>query len=198
MSNLPFRPIIGTEQKILNIPEVYRNGLFGIASDTNRIYYGDDGRMHLIGSKSNIYYGNMHLTETPDANQSEFLFTLEEIEGNESIENNDYIIPNESDLILNTDGCFYKVLEVIVDGNSTVLNTKKLTIAGSGGGGGNTPGGGSSSTVFNRITSRDIEVLYGGECKIEYQFSATDSSGEPTGAGDVEVVINGVSAFKTK
>ena len=198
MSNLPFRPIIGTEQKILNVPEIYRNGLFGIASDTNRIYYGDDGRMHLIGSKSNIYYGNMHLTETPDANQTEFLFTLEEIEGNESVENNDYIIPNESDLILNTDGCFYKVLEVIVDGNSTVLNTKKLTIAGSGGGGGNTPGGGSSSTVFNRITSRDIEVLYGGECKIEYQFSATDSSGEPTGAGDVEVVINGVSALKTR
>ena len=64
-------------------------------------------------------------------------------------------------------GCFYKIIEIIETNGITTLNTTKLTISGSGGGGGggNTPGG-SSTTIFNRITNRDIEVLFGASCEI--------------------------------
>jgi hypothetical protein len=46
------------------------------------------------------------------------------------------LIPNVDDLILNNDGCFYKVLDISGEGIDTILATEKLTIAGTGGGGG--------------------------------------------------------------
>ena len=191
-----FRPIIGDEEKILKIPAQYRNGLFGIASDTNRIYYGKDDLMHLIGSKSNIYYGQMVLTETPDDKQTEFPFNLEQIEGNEQVEDGNYVIPNEDDLILNIpDGCFYKVTDILQSNNAITLNTTKLTISGTGG---NTSGptGSAGSFSFNRITKQNIEVLHNAPCEIWYSFSAVDATGEDIPTGQVEVIINGISAIK--
>jgi hypothetical protein len=89
-----------------------------------------------MGGNFGFYYGNMALEETPDADQTEFTFSIYDIEGNseEDIVNTPY----EDDLILNLpDGGFYRVIELY----ETTLIGRRIAVSGSGDG----PGGGDSS-----------------------------------------------------
>lgn len=99
-----------------------------------------------MGGNSGIYYGNMVLDYEPDSDQEDFEFKLSDIDGNQ--------VPNADDLILNVDGCFYRVIsnERIDDEGNPIIDAKKLTVAGSGG----TGGGGGGSTI-SRITIKDLD-----------------------------------------
>ena len=78
--------------------------------------------------------------------------------------------PNVDDLILNEDGCFYKVISVIGEGEDVVLTTRKLTIAGTGGGqisGPSTPGTDESdltSFKVGRFNVLNRAILKGSPC----------------------------------
>jgi hypothetical protein len=81
-----------------------------------------------------FYYGTKEIIYDDSGNEPDpnVDFFLEEIEGGK--------LPEKDDLILNTDGCFYRVLSVT--GTDSVA-TVRLTLQGSGGG----SGGGGGGTV---------------------------------------------------
>jgi hypothetical protein len=127
-----FRPVMGTDSKILDA--MYQEGNVYFATDSKKIYLDAEGKNKIsMGGNSSIFYGKMKLDEPPTENQKEFVFSIFDIEGNEE---GHFNIPNEDDLILNNDGCFYRVKSIRGEGESTVIQTEKLTIAGSGGGDG--------------------------------------------------------------
>lgn len=194
-NRVPFLPIRGLEKNILSNNPI--DGGIWFATDTRKIYYSDGSNFISMGGNSGVYYGQMVLSETPDDGQTEFDFVPEDIEGNENVLDDNYIIPNENDLIFNTpDNSFYRVLDVFEDTNhAIIIHTKLLTVAG-GGGGGSQGGGGSSSNTgimrFDRITQSSITVLQGAPCLLGFRFSAVDASGDATGNGTATITVNGI------
>ena len=134
-----FKPCLGLEENIMKLGKDF--GSIYFTTDTRKIYLNSNDSENFkipMGGNVGLFYGNMQLTIPPADGEEEFLFNITDIEGNETEEN--ILIPNENDLILNSDGCFYKVLSHWGDGIDTVLNTKKLTIAGTGGNGSSSGG----------------------------------------------------------
>ncbi len=191
MSNyIPFRPYRGKESDILS--KAYNDGYVYFATDTKKIYLDANGQSKLaMGGTSGIYYGNMELEETPDEGQKEFEFSVFDIDGNEG--NPNPTVPNENDLILNKDGCFYRVTSITNVAGEITISTTKLTVAGSGGGGtGSGPGVTAGGVVMNRITAAVATTLYQKSYEVQFYLKATDSSGELTGDGTYEVYVGGV------
>lgn len=126
MDLLPFNIVKGSEAAIKSCAP--KPGYVWFALDTRKIYYSDGEDFISMGGNSSVFYGTLSWSEDdmPDTDQVEFDFTPADIEGDAT--------PNVNDLILNSDGCFYRVLSV----NDSFVHTLKLTIAGSGGGGGGT------------------------------------------------------------
>jgi hypothetical protein len=78
-----------------------------------------------MGGNTGVYYADADFEGLAGP---EFFFSIEEIEG----EN----VPNQNDLIINSDGCFYRVIEK----DEKEIKTNKLTIAGGTGTGDNVYG----------------------------------------------------------
>ncbi len=189
MAKLLFTPVVGTNDRILSSPPVEGNVWF--ATDSKKIYYSNGETFLPMGGNSSIFYGTMELADTPDEGQVEFEFSVLEIEGNENITDGHYKVPIIDDLILNQDGCFYRVTEIEGEGEDTVIYTVKLTIAGTGG---STSGGGSSNIgelTYERVTPGTITCLYNQDLQIEFSVSATYASGEISDNGSYSVEING-------
>ena len=136
MSNLlPFHPVIGTNAQILS--QTPSAGYVWFATDSKKIYYSDGTAFLSMGGNTGIYYGIKQIPEDTDSDQTEFVFSIKEIDGNDTITDGNYKIPNKDDLILNIpDGCFYRVDSSVELNGVISINTTRLTIAGSGGGGG--------------------------------------------------------------
>ena len=115
-NKVPFRVVRGIENNINQIE--YQDGQVYFATDTKKIYLDTNQQRIPMGGNTGIYYGK---ASQPDVAE-EFFFYPYEIE--------DGLIPNVKDLIINTDGCFYKVEEV----RGEVIKTSRLTIAGTGNG----------------------------------------------------------------
>lgn len=192
MSDIKFRPVRGTEEKILNAP--IREGRVYFATDSGRMYMDKDGlRIPVGGGTSSVHYGKKIHAEPPSDSQIEFEFSLYEIEGNE-VGEQQLTIPNPDDLILNIpDGCFYRVLTV--DRDAEIIHAGRLTIAGSGGSGGSGGGGSTENkgkTDIVRLTPQNVTVLYGSKYEIGFNVKAVDASGAPTGNGRYRLTVNGV------
>ena len=191
---IPFRPAIGTDAQIqMQEPS---KGYVWFATDTKKIYYSDGESFLSMGGNSSIFYGIMDLIDEPDEGQTEFQFTLFDIEGNDEVTDGNYIIPNKNDLILNMgntkpDGCFYRVMEIEGEGESIIIHTTKLTIAGGGGGTSSGPSVESGIFTLNRIGESYIDSLYKQDCYISFLATAYNSSQENTGSGRYTVTING-------
>ena len=144
-----------------------------------------------MGGNSGIYYGTMVLTDTPNEGQTRFEFTAYDIDGNDG--SKEANIPNINDLILNKDGCFYRVVDVYGKGYEAIIATEKLTIAGSGGGGGGTGGSGSGSAFINVPASElSKTILKGSPYSITFNYKATDGQGELTGSANYVIKVDGV------
>ena len=153
---IPFKVVKGSEASIkANNP---LPGYLWFALDTRKIYYSDGSDFISMGGNSSVFYGNLTwpADNPPDTDQVEFDFTQADIEGDAT--------PNINDLILNSDGCFYRVMAI----NDSVIKAFKLTIAGSGGG----QGGGGGSIVSSVITiAAPISTKYFLETEINPTFS---------------------------
>ena len=138
-----FDPQLGSESVVLQ--QEPKTGAVYFTTDTRKIYLDIDNDRQKIpmGGNVGLFYGKMRPGITIDG-QKEFEFKMDDILGNQN--DSTFLIPNINDLILNDDGCFYKVLEIQGEGFETILNTEKLTIAGTGGGGG---GSSDSDAFFN-------------------------------------------------
>ena len=177
---LPFRVVKGPEEKIL--AKKHAEGYVYFTTDTKKIYLDTKTERLSMGGNTGIYYADVKFESSDDI---EYYFTSDDID--------EGLMPNVKDLILNTDGCFYKVEEISSDGEIKAI---KLTIAGSGGSGGG-PGGPSSLAGLEfemeypkRNTTATI--LAGRPLTLKFTFHAQDEKGESTGNGRYELKINGV------
>jgi hypothetical protein len=117
MNKVLFQPVRTTEEKIKNIPR--QDGYVYFTSDSGKIYMDTDSkRINLGATGAAIYYGDA---------------------SNLTADNNDYYnidsylvngTPKTGDLILNSDGGFYKVERV----ENSVYICTLLSISGTGGG----------------------------------------------------------------
>ena len=156
---IPFNVVKGSEASIKQCQPL--QGYLWFALDTRKIYYSDGNDFISMGGNSSVFYGTLTWPEDspPDSDQVEFDFTMNDIEGDAA--------PNINDLILNADGCFYRVMAL----EGSIIKTFKLTIAGSGSGGGG-GGGGGGGVVSSVITiSAPVSTKYFLENETDPSFS---------------------------
>ena len=133
---IKFRPVRGTES-VIELQTV-EDGYVYFATDSGHIYLDtDDGRIAMGGSGISWYY----------ADQAEVAQDINEyyIVHAENVTAESKVRPD--DLIINTDGSFYKVLSINSDGDYAC---SRIAVSGSGGGGGGGP----------VVTTDDIAVTY--------------------------------------
>jgi hypothetical protein len=140
-NNIPFRVIKGLEEIIMSDKHPIQEGSVYFATDTKKIYLDTIDSRLSMGGNTGIYYGN---ADFEGLEGPEFFFKFDDIEG----EN----LPNINDLIINSDGCFYKVLEK----QESEFKTERITIAGSGGGGSDQPSLGSIKLAVEGGTYRTV------------------------------------------
>ena len=127
--NIKFNPVQCTSETFKGASS--QDGFLYFLTDTKQIYLAKDGKFIDMCGGINIRYGDKKIEyensgQAPDPHVT---FQIDELDNPEN--------PFPGDLILNTDGCFYKVETVSVEG----IATTRLTLQGSGpsfGGGGGT------------------------------------------------------------
>jgi hypothetical protein len=167
MAGPKFRPYRGTDDTIKGIP--YSEGYVYFATDSGRIYLDyNNERLSMGGNGASVFY----------ANDTDVM--VNNLTDNYYIDLDTFTDPASSvktdDLIINSDGSFYRVVYVDVDANR--VECKRIAVSGtggSGGGPGGSGGGGGGSTTSN-ITLKPIGTMpytfiYGQ--KYEMSFLAT-------------------------
>lgn len=186
-NKISFRPVQGTEEKIMSLPN--REGNLYFATDTKKIYL-DTGTSKLpMGGNSGIYYGTKDFGKDIPDDQTEFEFNPSDLEVNQ--DGDSLTIPNIDDMILNIpDGCFYRVISIETneDTKEIIIKTEKLTIAGSG------PGNSSFAGKFSLtpLTPKFATILFGTDYSIGFNAIAVDADGVATGNGYYELFVNNV------
>lgn len=172
MSNkIPFIPVYGTEDKISN--QSYSEGHVYFSTDTKKIYLDVNKSRLSMGGNTGIYYANINFG---DLVGPEFYFPFDAIEG--------INIPNVNDLILNSDGCFYKIIEKL----EVEFKTERITLSGTAG-----PGGGSVGSInMSIVGSIYPTILTNSKFSLEFILNATDGDGVNTGDGRYEIKVNNV------
>lgn len=127
-----FRPVRCTEEALRKMSHI--DGSVYFTTDTQKIFMSQSDSLIQMCESKGFYYGTKEIIYDDSGNEPDpnVDFFLEEIEGGK--------LPEKDDLILNTDGCFYRVLSII--GTDSVA-TVRLTLQGSGGG----SSGGGGGTV---------------------------------------------------
>ena len=163
-----FRPVRGSEANILAMP--YQEGYLYFATDTGNIFIDSKGKekFPLGGRGAAVIYGRT----TAAQNSGDDYYTIQ-ISG---LENPDISV-REGDLIINRDGAFYKVIEVLED--EEILTCSRIAVSGS-----STPGGDDKPTdqiKRGRLTvtnNGESDILNGSTCTFTIlATSATDFGG---------------------
>ena len=173
----PFRPVKCTEAALANLTAV--QGYVYFATDTKKIFFGNNGEFVPMGGNSGFYYGHKAFSDPADLS-----FTIDDIDGNN--------LPNVGDLIINVstnierDG-FYRVLEIV---SSTEVNTAYLPIGGGGGGGASSGGG---EILITPLTPQSGTTVVGRDYFLEYSLEVYDNNENPVlTTGQAVWNINGV------
>ena len=169
-----FRPVSGTDEQIHNAKK--NPGYVYFASDTGKIYFDidNDTRVAMGGSGVSLLYGSAPTIE-PDEYS---LYTLEFDHLEEDI------TPKAGDLILNKDGIFYRVQEVLADEQLIVCTIMSVSGGGSGGGGGG--GANFAKKIGIKITTPETSNLINGQA-IGIKFTAT--SGVDVDGSDMDTQL---------
>ena len=185
-----FNPVMGSEERV----QSYGNsaGAVYFTTDTRRIYLDIDNKKLPMGGNVSLFYGTMKPKGFIADDQEEFEFTIDDIvkDSKTKLE----LTPNVNDLILNDDGCFYKVLSV----HGNMFNTRKLTIAGTGGGGSSTDPNDLSSFRVGDTFFSATNIVRGKPCYLTFLVKVTNDIGNYV-TGDVgycEIWINESPAIK--
>lgn len=146
-----FNPVQCTEDLLAKLAPT--PGYVYFTTDSKKIYLGTQEKKIPMCSATGFFYGTKEIEYdnsgvTPDPNVK---FFFEEIEGDD--------IPEVDDLILNVDGCFYRVTGVNADGEE--IDTTRLTLQGTGGSGGG--GGGTSGGSFAIQITGGVSKVYSSE-----------------------------------
>ena len=165
---IKFWPIRGTESQILEQP--YYDGKIYFAYDTNKIYLDVDGSKHLMGGgNSGIIYAKG--TDTTIIKVSENEEEVNYYIDFEALENAN-VLPQQNDLILNSDGRFFRVLSV--NAAESKLTALLLAVSGTGGGGGTTPVANDLTlSVDTQTVSANSTYIFGQEYYINFTVTST-------------------------
>ena len=126
-----------------------------------------------FGGSTGIYYGTKKFAEDED-----FTFSIDDLDNADEL-------PSVDDLILNSDGSFYRVSNVLEAQQE--IETTRLTLSGSGGGGGI----GSIGLIYKTYISDRISYHTMQDTDIPVMFSCYSSmDNSPVTA---EVIVNGSS-----
>lgn len=168
--NPSFRPIRGTEEKLLATP--YQEGYIYFAIDTGNIYMdaNNQAKIPLGGRGAAVLYAKVKGTQNSgDDNYTLYQYGMEDPKQT----------VREGDLIINTaDGAFYKVLEVNSADESIICT--RIAVSGSGGGG----AGGDTGpvTVRGRLTvtnNGESDILNGSSCTFTITTTSATEDGKP-------------------
>jgi hypothetical protein len=126
-----FNPVQCTEDMLKQLAPT--PGYLYLTTDSKKIYLGTQEAKLPMCAASGFFYGTKEIEydNSGVAPDPKVTFLFNEVEGDD--------VPEIDDLILNIDGCFYRVKSVSKE--SEEIETTRLTLQGTGGGG----GGGSSS-----------------------------------------------------
>lgn len=148
---IPFMPVLGSAETVL--AQQPRDGYIYFTTDSRQIFVAHDGKLVEECGGLRLFYGNKDIEYdnsglTPDPNVSFLYGELEETE----------LVPATNDLILNKDGCFYRVVTVLDD----LIQTTRLTLQGTGGSGGSggSGGGDASGGTFSLKISGVTDKVY--------------------------------------
>lgn len=167
---IKFQPVRLTEGQLNDIRNGNHssiNGSMFMTTDTQKIYMGiENGQILPMSGNIDIFYANKEIEYPDDGNKPnpEVVFSLGETSDESEIYSNR--LPVVDDLILNIDGCFYKVIEIL-DETSVLTNRITLQGTGTGGGGGGGSDVGGSFTIARvgnqakYYSSSDEEIMVG-------------------------------------
>lgn len=145
MSNISFRPVRGTESNIVNQP--LHNGYVYFATDSGKIYLDTDEDRYSLGANgAAVLYSNAENVISNTDNSYTILYSYLDDQN---------AIPKAGDLIINSDGRFFRVN--YYDAVSAIINCKLIAVSGSGGGGGST---GPSGPDDDTTDPKKIQVTY--------------------------------------
>ena len=158
---IPFMPVQGKEELIKKVDAMA--GHIYYTTDTRKTYLGTaSGEKLLMGYDTGIFFGTKEIPKDDSGNtpDPEVYFNIAEIEGSR--------LPVINDLILNVDGCFYRVEAIL---NTDNVKTKRLTLQGSGGGGGGGSTGPDVGYSWSMSFPGGTQVAYSTEIeKLELTF----------------------------
>lgn len=126
MEHIQFHPIRCTSEKLKTLEGNIHDGEIYFLTDTKQIFLVKNKKLINMCGGVGIVYGNRDIVHDNDGHQipPEQEFSV--------FEDLDNISPLANDLILNKDGCFYKVINV--DGDH--VDSMRVTLQGSGNGSG--------------------------------------------------------------
>lgn len=167
MNNTKFKVIRGTEAAITAIPVT--DGQLYFATDSGKLYLDNGSERKVMGgSGASLYYAEDLGVETNAARKYLIKKVAVPNYGNVKID----------DLIINADGCFYRVYSIDTD----IFVCDRMAVSGTGGGGGSGDGGGGTSSAAMTIEcltetgAPPLTYIYGQSSKVPFRVTTTYSA----------------------
>ena len=166
-----FIPVLGTKEKISNA--AIADGYTYFETDTGKIFVDVDGeRIAFGGGGVSVLYADAKDVKEDTTDFTYMLYASQHLEDIEAI-------PEKDDLIINSDGRFFKVLSFNKD--TDLIKCKVVSVSGTGSGGGTTPdspGGSSKYTTLKNVgTMPNAQIyIYGQKQNVEFVATATDDT----------------------
>ena len=163
-TSFAFLPVRGTEENINGLPN--QDGCLYFAYDSGNIYLDKDSHRYLMGGSSSGFFwcsGNDStiVKASSDDADTTYYISFSVLEDNNAI-------PKANALLLNSDGRFFRVVDVNIVDEKITANLIAVSGTGGGGSGGGTP-----------VSSRDLNL----------EWNATISRGATYIAGKKQYVI---------
>lgn len=163
-----FRPYRGKDSTIQEIP--YSNGYVYFATDTGRIYLDYNGeRLTMGGNGASLFYAN-------DTDVKQDLMDYYHIDKSTLVDQTASVKIN--DLIINSDGAFYRVIET--ETGQDTLQCVRIAVSGTGGGGssGGGSGGGSGGALTTLVNLDPVPYtfIYGQSYEVRFKATAVNDT----------------------
>lgn len=161
MATPKFRPYRGTDEKIKSLPQ--QPGYIYFATDTGRIYLDyENQRLTMGGNGASLYYANDEAVDK-DLLDNYFIDIDTILEAGSSLKVND--------LIINSDGAFYRIIEVLQ--NERLVKCLRLAVSGTGSGDSGGSGGPTQKNIqLELIGDFPITFVYGKKSEVTFKATA--------------------------
>lgn len=172
--SIPFRPFQGTEE-IINKQDSYPGHVY-FATDSGKIFLDTQSGERIVvgGGGVSVLYASAQEVKEDLTDFSYLMYKDADLDDEDAT-------PKKDDLIINSDGRFFKVLSFNKESGLIKCSLIAVSGTGGGGGGGNTGGGTDTSgpyvTLKSTGTAPNAQVyIYGQAQNIEFTATATDDT----------------------